>query len=139
MKGHHVLSDEEQKDEDKELAHDDDEEDEDEIKHTQLPKEVVRVPSPIRRVQNAPVWKHMQCISKYNVPDRTIKADYTHICVCPLSDDEEGSKRYWMCSMDHILSTRTFQETTSTFKCGEQAERKIRNSSRKSRRVHARV
>ena len=40
------------------------------------------------------VWKHMQRITQYNVPDREIKADCTHICVCPLSDDEEGSKSY---------------------------------------------
>ncbi len=53
-----VSVDEEEKDEDEELAHDDDEEDEDEINHTHLPKEVVHAPSPSRRVQNAPVWKH---------------------------------------------------------------------------------
>ena len=57
--GSTVSGDEEEKDEDEEFAHDDDEEDEDEIKHTQLSKEVVRVPSPSRRVQNVPVWKHM--------------------------------------------------------------------------------
>ena len=75
-----AVSGDEEKDEDEELTHDDDEEDEDEINHTHLPKEVVRAPSPSRRVQNAPVWKHMYRITKYNVPDREIKADYTHIC-----------------------------------------------------------
>jgi hypothetical protein len=75
--GSGVSPDEEEKDEDEELGHDDDEEDEDEINHTQLPKEVVRVPSPRRRVQNTPVWKHMQSITKYNVSDREIKVDYT--------------------------------------------------------------
>ena len=70
-----VSVDEEEKDEDEELVHDDDEEDEDEINHTQLCKEVVRVPSPSRRVQKTPVWKHLNRITKHNVPDREIKED----------------------------------------------------------------
>ncbi len=90
----------EEKDEDEELAHDDDEEDEDEINHTQLPKEVVCTPSPSRRVQNAPVWKHMHRIVKY-------KTDYTHICVCPLTDDEEGSKRYCNTSLKLFRGTKS--------------------------------
>ena len=88
------VSADEEKDEDEELAYDDDEEDEDEINHTQLPKEVVRAPSPRRRVQKAPVWKHLKRIAKYNVSDREIHADCTHICVYQLSDDEGSSKCY---------------------------------------------
>ena len=105
--GSSVSVDEEEKDEDEELAHDDDEEDEDEINHTQMPKEVVHVPSPSRRVQNVPVRKHMQRITKCNVSDREIKEDCTHICVCPLSDDEEGSKRYCNTSLKLFRGTKS--------------------------------
>ncbi len=104
--GSAVSADEEEKDEDEELAHDDDEEDEDEINHTQLSKEMVRVPSPNRRVQNVPVWNHIQCITKYNVSDREIKEDCTHICVCLLSDDEEGSKRYCNTTLKLLRDTK---------------------------------
>ncbi len=88
-----MSADEEDKDEDEELGHDDDEEDVDEMNHTQLPKEVCRAPSP-RRVQKAPVWKYLKCITKDYVLDREIQTDCTHICVHQLSDDEGGSKRY---------------------------------------------
>ena len=87
-------ADEEEKGEDEELAHDDDKEDEDEINHTQLDKEVVHTPSPRRRVQKDPVWKHLKCISKHNVSDREIQEDCTHICVgAPRDRQHHGTHR----------------------------------------------
>ncbi len=112
--GSGVSVDEEEKDEDEELAHDDDEEDEDEINHTHLPKEVVHAPSPNRRVQKSPVWKHIQRIVKYNVSDREIQADCSHICVCPLSDEEEGSKCYCNTPLKLFRDTKSVSSVWNT-------------------------
>ncbi len=86
--------DEEDQHEEEELVQDDDEQDVNENSHTRLPKEVVRAPSPRRRQRGAVVWKHIHRITKYNVLYQE--------CVI---------------IMEHIRSSRTFQEVPSTFKC----------------------
>ena len=86
--------DEEVKDDEEYSAHDDDKQDVDEINHTKLSQEVVHGDSPSARVRGDPVWQDLNRFTKYNVPDREIKTDCTHICVYPLSDDESVSRRY---------------------------------------------
>ena len=89
--GSGVSGDEEDKDEDEELAHDDDEQDVDDINHTQFPKEEVLDYSPIRGSRGDPVCQHLKRIAKYNVPDRPINADCTHICVYPLGSGSRSN------------------------------------------------
>ena len=56
----------------------------------------------------------MQRIANYNVHDRQVKADCTHICVCPLSDDEEGSKRYCNTPLKLFRCTKSTSSAWST-------------------------
>jgi hypothetical protein len=86
----------------------------DEINHTHRPKETVRAHSPNRRTRGALVWQHLKCITKYNLPDRTITADCTHICVYPLSDDEGGSKRYCNTPLKLFRDTKSESSSWST-------------------------
>ena len=85
-----VSGDEENKDDEEECYDGDD----DEVDHTKVPQEMLRACSPTARTRAAPVWQHLKRIAKFNMPDREIQEDRTHMCVYPLSDDESGSKRY---------------------------------------------
>ena len=87
-----VSGDDLDKDDEEESVDGDNEQDVDEIDHTNLPQEMFRASSPTARTRGAPVWQHLKCLTKFNVSDREIKTDYTHICVYPLSDDESGSR-----------------------------------------------
>ena len=88
-----VHEEEEENNEDEEAGNSDDDEDMDDINHTALPKEVVRPNTPTMRPQTADIWKHVSRIAKYDVPDRAMKTECTHVCVYRL-DDEDGEKRY---------------------------------------------
>jgi hypothetical protein len=112
--GSGVSGDEEDKDEDEELAHDDDEQDVDDMNHTHLPKEAVHAHSPSKRRRGAPVGQHLKRIDKYNLSDRPINADCTHICVYPLSDDEGGSKCYCNTSLKVVRGTKSVSSAWST-------------------------
>ena len=105
---------EEDKDEDEELEHDDDEQVVDDINHTQFHKKVVRVHSPRKRRRGGPVWQHLKRIDKYNLPDRPINTDCTHVCVYPLSDDEGGSKRYCNTPLTLVQGTKSVSSTWIT-------------------------
>jgi hypothetical protein len=96
------------------LAHDDDEQDVDDINHTQVPKETVRTHSPSKRRRGAPVGQHLKRIDKYNLPDRPINADCTHICVYPLSDDEGGSKHSCNTSLKLVRGTKIASSAWNT-------------------------
>ena len=85
-----VSGDEENKDDEEECYDGDD----DEVDHTKVPQEMLRACSPTARTRAAPVWQHLKRIAKFNMSDREIQEDHTHMCVYPLSDDESGSKRY---------------------------------------------
>jgi hypothetical protein len=131
--GSGVSGDEEDKDEDEELTDDDDDEqDVDEVIHTHLPKEMVRAHSPSRRTRGALVCQHLKRITKYNLPDRAITADCTHICVYPFSDDEGGSKCYCNTPLKLFRVTKSVSSVWNTSAVAE-AERKTRNSSSTTR------
>lgn len=78
-----VSGDEENKDDEEES----DDGDDDEVDHTKVPQEMLRACSPTARTRAAPVWQHLKRIAKFNMPDREIQEDRTHMCVYPLSDD----------------------------------------------------
>ena len=94
--------------------HDDDEQDVDDINHTQLPKEELRDHSPNRRRRGVPVWQHLKHITKYNLPDRPINADCTHICVYLFSDDDGGSKCYCNTTLKLFRGTKRTSSAWST-------------------------
>jgi hypothetical protein len=77
-----------------ESSEDDDEEEVDEINHAKLPREAIRAHSPARRPHKSAAWTYLRRIHKHDVPGHEMNADCTHVCVCPLSDCEEGVKRF---------------------------------------------
>ena len=80
--------------EENESSEDDDEEEVDEINHAKLPRETIRAHSPARRPHKSDAWTYLRRIHKHDVPGHEMNADCTHVCVCPLSDCEEGVKRF---------------------------------------------
>ena len=81
--------------EENELWEDDDEEEVDEINHAKLPREAIHAHSPARRAHTSDAWTYLRRIHKHDVPGHEMNADCTQVCVCPLSDGEEGVKRFW--------------------------------------------
>jgi hypothetical protein len=78
------------------------------------------------------VWTHLRRINKYDVPGHEMNADCTHVCVCPLTDGEEGVQRFFNqplklfrtskasglgSRLEHDGFSGTFQEETCRFRC----------------------
>jgi len=93
--------------EDDESGHDDDEEEVAEINHEKLPKVAVRAHSPCKRAHKSLVWTHLRRIDRHDVTGHGMMSDCTHVCVYPLSDDEDGVKRYCNTRLKLFRTTKT--------------------------------
>ena len=100
--------------EDEESGDGDDEEEVDEINHARLLSVVVHPHSPGRREHTSAVWTHLRRIDKHDVPGHEMNAECTHVCVCHLSDGEEGVKRYCNTPLKLFRSTKTSDALWST-------------------------
>jgi hypothetical protein len=89
-----MSDEEEENDEDEKVGHSDDEEEVDDVNHAVLSKEEVHSNSPTQRPKTEDIWKHVRRIAKYDVSDRGMKSECTHVCVYRLDDGEDGEKRY---------------------------------------------
>jgi len=92
--------------EENESWEDDDEEEVDEINHGKLPSALFRAHSPGRRPHTSGVWTILRRIDKHDVTGHEMKEDRTHVCVCPLSDGEEGVKRFCNQSLKLFRTSR---------------------------------
>jgi hypothetical protein len=92
----------------------DDEEEVDEINHANLPSVVIRTHSPGRRAHISVAWTHLRRIHKHDVSGHEMNADCTHVCVCPLSDGEEGVKHFFNQPLKLFRTSKTAGSSWST-------------------------
>jgi hypothetical protein len=59
------------------------------------------------------VWTHLRRIDKH-VPDHEINEDCSHVCVYPLSDDEDGVIRYYNTVLKLFRTTKTSDDSWNT-------------------------
>jgi hypothetical protein len=124
--------------EENESSEDDDEEEVDEINHAKLSSAVIHAHSPGRRAHTSAVWTHLRRIHKHDVPGHEMNVDCTHVCVFPLTDGEEGVKRFCNQSLKLFRVSKAEKERIRQNQTHEtQVEQTAGGSRKKCRRQEA--